>query len=231
MAPTDLNHKKNRLTSLHADMKKVDQEPTKLGDAVEDYLIAFMEVHRKCPMQIPNTLPTPFLEGHIPLMQCKKFHGMFPSSFELTGDYQTQVSPNAPTPSAFAYFPSGKFLRYIDFVVRVLIKTKDGQKDFMVVVVGQITLSLPSDHAHTWKFFETDYLEWQGGYDADKVDTKFVLAWFTPHQMPDLTSFSFEGQAMRGETVNIALKSVGGIDGNLQRSIFTAVQSRSLQAL
>jgi hypothetical protein len=181
MAESDHNHKQNILLSLHTDMKKVDQEPTKLEDAVEDYLIAFMEVHKKCPMRIPSTLPTLFPAGHhIPLMQCKKFDDRFPSSFELIGDYQTQAK--APTPSAFAYFPSGKFLRYIDFVVRVLIKTKDDQKDLMVVVVGQITLSLPSDHAHTWKFFETDYVEWQGGYEADKVETKFVLAWFTPHR-------------------------------------------------
>jgi hypothetical protein len=216
MAATDLNHKKNRLTSLHADMKKVDQEPTKLGDAAEDYLIAFMEVHRKCPMQIPNISPSLFPDGHIPLTECKKFQGMFPNLIDLIGDYQTQVSPNAPTASAFAYFPSGKFLRYIDFVVRVLIKNKEGQKDSMVVVVGQITLSLPSDHAHTWKFFERDYLEWQGGYDANKVETTFVLAWFTPHSTPDLTSFSFDGQAMRGKTVNIAFNDFGRIDGILQ---------------
>lgn len=64
--------------------------------------------------------------------------------------------------------PKGKFLCYIDFVVRVLIKTKEGGKDWMVLVAGQITLSLPTDHSHTWKFFQTDYLEWQGGYDIDK---------------------------------------------------------------
>jgi hypothetical protein len=79
MATSDLEHKKARLVYLRADMKKVQQEPTKLGDAAEDYLIAYMEVHKQCPMQIPNTSATLFPEGHIPLEECKKFNGMLPN--------------------------------------------------------------------------------------------------------------------------------------------------------
>ena len=194
-------------------MEKVNQEPTKLGDAAEDYLIAFMEVHKQCPMQLPNTLPSLFPDGSIPLTQCKKFNGILPNSMELTGDYETQSSGNEPM--AIAYFPSGKFLRYIDFVVRVLIKRKEGEKDLMIVVVGQITLSQPVDHAHTWKFFELDYAGWQSGYDASKVETSFVLAWFTPHKMPDLAKFDFKGQTMAGTTTNVDFGSFTGTLGEV----------------
>jgi hypothetical protein len=113
-----------------------------------------MEVHKKCPMRIPETSPALFPGSCIPLTECKKFDDMVPHLGVLTGDYHTQAASNEPI--AFAYLPSGKFLRYIDFVVRVLIKNMGDQKDLMVVVVGQITLSLPSLHAHTWKFFEED---------------------------------------------------------------------------
>lgn len=92
-------------------------------------------------------------------MECKKLHGMCPNMLELTGDYLAQASRKATTPSAIAYFPKSKFLCYSDFVLRVLYKTKEGEKDLMVLVVGQITLSLPTDHNHTWNFFESDYFK------------------------------------------------------------------------
>mmetsp|Transcript_19361 Transcript_19361/g.41705 ORF Transcript_19361/g.41705 Transcript_19361/m.41705 type:complete len:648 (-) Transcript_19361:478-2421(-) len=213
LAKSDLEHKTKRLTYLRTEMEKVDQEPTKLGDAAEDYLITFMEVHKQCPVRLPGTSPMLFPQGHIPLTECKKFNGMCPNLSELTGDYEKQSKSSEPM--AIGYFPSGKFLRYIDFVVRVLINRKEGEKDLMIVVVGQITLSQPADHDHTWKFFERDYIGWQGGYNASEADTRFVLTWFTPHRMPDLTAFSFENEAMDGTTINIDFGSFTGTLGKV----------------
>jgi hypothetical protein len=103
--------------------------------------------------------------------------------------------------------------------VRVLFKGGEGVNDLMVVVAGQITVSQPSDHAHTWKFFEDDYVGWQGGYNTIKVDTKFVLAWFTPHTTPDLDDFGFVNQAMEGTTINVAFSSFTGILGEVFSSL------------
>lgn len=221
MAEANANHKMQRLQALYAYLDKVKQEspqePTKVGDAVEDCLIAFMQVHKKCPMQIPLSHSTALGEkfrNYIPLNRSRTFDSIYPAPMDLKGDYDVQARSAEPT--AIAYFPSGKFLRYIDFVVRVFIKNghNDG-KHQMLIVVGQITFSRPVDHAHTWRFFQEDYVQWMTGYNGDQVDTQFILAWFTPHAKPELDQFEFTNESMTGETLNVSFDSFKPIDGDL----------------
>jgi hypothetical protein len=81
----------------------------------------------------------------------------------------------------------------------------------MVVVVGRTTLSLPSsEHNQAWQFFTLDYLRWVYGPDDVNVDVQFELAWFTPHQKPNLTQFN-----QTGITTSIWFGDLGEFDSSL----------------
>lgn len=90
-----------------------------------------------------------------------------------------------------------------------------GWNGVLLVLAGQITLSRPADHEHTWKFFRTDYQEWTRGYLEKDVDTQFLLSWFTPHSNPDLCKFLFEGSGITGKTKNFHFGEFRLVDGKL----------------
>lgn len=129
------------LASLEQKIKDSTQEPKKLGDAAEDYLMAYMKQKKRAPMPPLN----PQLSTHhIILKHVREFSLLSPQPYVLSIDYKEQ-SLTTQHYSAVGYFPDGKFLRYIDFVVRVFVPGANG-KHVMHIIVGQISLSTPVQH-------------------------------------------------------------------------------------
>lgn len=115
------------------------------------------------------------------------FYGLHP--IDLRSDLTSMQKEAVDGIAAWAYFPKGKFLPHVDFVVRLW----DASTKVLFIIACQVTLSQPCCHNNgTWEFYKEEghYEAWESG--AEGLQVQHRLAWINPHSNASLNLFDFE---------------------------------------